>query len=210
MTQEERTLILFKPDCVRRNLSGEILQRLLGEGFVLRGIKMMQLDEKILREHYAHIIDLVIDGEPLFPKLSAFMQSSPVIAIILEGPGVVTCVRNILGPTNSQKAPTGTIRRKTPSLRSTDSSARKSSSDSLSESPDGLPQREIPSCSGRAVRGRSVRISPPWAPTATVCSKCAAHDPSAVTAVHSSGRTFTRYVPKVIIGSIARIIPRFR
>lgn len=110
MTQEERTLILFKPDCVRRNLSGEILQRLLGEGFVLRGIKMMQLDEKILREHYAHIIDLVIDGEPLFPKLSAFMQSSPVIAIILEGPGVVTRVRNILGPTNSQKAPTGTIR----------------------------------------------------------------------------------------------------
>lgn len=110
MTQEERTLILFKPDCVRRNLSGEILQRLLGEGFVLRGIKMMQLNEKILREHYAHIIDLVIDGEPLFPKLSAFMQSSPVIAIILEGPGVVTRVRNILGPTNSQKAPTGTIR----------------------------------------------------------------------------------------------------
>ena len=77
---------------------------------MLRGIKMMQLDEKILREHYAHIIDLVIDGEPLFPKLSAFMQSSPVIAIILEGPGVVTRVRNILGPTNSQKAPTGTIR----------------------------------------------------------------------------------------------------
>lgn len=110
MTQEERTLILFKPDCVRRNLSGEILQRLLGEGFVLRGIKMMQLNEKILREHYAHIIDLVIDDEPLFPKLSAFMQSSPVIAIILEGPGVVTRVRNILGPTNSQKAPTGTIR----------------------------------------------------------------------------------------------------
>ncbi len=107
---EERTLILFKPDCVKRNLSGVVLNRLLAEGFLLKGIKMIQLDEAVLREHYAHILDLVIDGEPLFPKLSAFMQSSPVVALILEGPGVVTRVRNILGPTNSQKAEKGTIR----------------------------------------------------------------------------------------------------
>ena len=107
---EERTLILFKPDCVKRNLSGVVLNRLLAEGFLLKGIKMVQLDEAVLREHYAHILDLVIDGEPLFPKLSAFMQSSPVVAIILEGPGVVTRMRNILGPTNSQKAEKGTIR----------------------------------------------------------------------------------------------------
>lgn len=107
---EERTLILFKPDCVKRNLSGVVLNRLLAEGFLLKGVKMVQLDEAVLREHYAHILDLVIDGEPLFPKLSAFMQSSPVVAIILEGPGVVTRVRNILGPTNSQKAEKGTIR----------------------------------------------------------------------------------------------------
>lgn len=110
MATEERTLILFKPDCVMKNLSGVILQRLLAEGFRLRGLKMIQLDEAILREHYAHIIDLVIDGEPLFPKLSAFMQSSPVVALILAGPGVVTRVRSILGPTNSQKADKGTIR----------------------------------------------------------------------------------------------------
>lgn len=110
MPQEEKTLILFKPDCVLKNLSGTILQRLLAEGFRLHGMKMMQLNESILREHYAHIIDLVIDGEPLFPKLSAFMQSSPVVALILSGPGVVTRVRTILGPTNSQKADKGTIR----------------------------------------------------------------------------------------------------
>lgn len=110
MTQDEKTLILFKPDCVLKNLSGTILQRLLAEGFRLRGMKMMQLNDAILREHYAHIIDLVIDGEPLFPKLSAFMQSSPVVALILSGPGVVTRVRTILGPTNSQKADKGTIR----------------------------------------------------------------------------------------------------
>lgn len=110
MAQDEKTLILFKPDCVGRNLSGTILQRLLSEGFTLRGIKMMQLDDAILREHYAHIIDLVIDGQPLFPKLSAFMQSSPVVALILAGPGVVARVRRILGPTNSLNADKGTIR----------------------------------------------------------------------------------------------------
>lgn len=110
MTRDEKTLILFKPDCVRKNLSGVILQRLLGEGFRLRGMKMMQLNDAILREHYGHIIDLVIDGEPLFPKLSAFMQTSPVVALVLSGPGVITRVRTILGPTNSQKADKGTIR----------------------------------------------------------------------------------------------------
>lgn len=110
MNRDERTLILFKPDCVRKNLSGVILQRLLAEGFRLRGLKMIQLNDAILREHYAHIIDLVIDGEPLFPKLSAFMQSSPVVALVLSGPGVITRVRTILGPTNSLKADKGTIR----------------------------------------------------------------------------------------------------
>ena len=85
-TQEETTLILLKPDCVRKNLSGTILKRFLSEGFRLRGIKMIQLDEPVLREHYAHILDLVINGEPLFPKLLDFMTSSPVIAIALKGP----------------------------------------------------------------------------------------------------------------------------
>ena len=109
-TQEETTLILLKPDCVRKNLSGTILKRFLSEGFRLRGIKMIQLDEPVLREHYAHILDLVINGEPLFPKLLDFMTSSPVIAIALKGPGVIVRVRELLGPTNSQKAEKGTIR----------------------------------------------------------------------------------------------------
>ena len=103
-TQEETTLILLKPDCVRKNLSGTILKRFLSEGFRLRGIKMIQLDEPVLREHYAHILDLVINGE------LDFMTSSPVIAIALKGPGVIVRVRELLGPTNSQKAEKGTIR----------------------------------------------------------------------------------------------------
>ena len=109
-TQEETTLILLKPDCVRKNLSGTILKRFLSEGFRLRGIKMIQLDEPVLREHYAHILDLVVNGVPLFPKLLDFMTSSPVIAIALKGPGVIVRVRELLGPTNSQKAQKGTIR----------------------------------------------------------------------------------------------------
>lgn len=110
MNRDEKTLILFKPDCVRRNLSGVILQRLLGEGFRLRGLKMIQLNDAILREHYGHIINLIINDEPLFPKLSAFMQTSPVVALVLSGPGVITRVRSILGPTDSTKAGKGTIR----------------------------------------------------------------------------------------------------
>jgi nucleoside-diphosphate kinase len=71
---------------------------------------MMQLNEAILKEHYAHILDLVIDGELLFPRLLAFMTSSPVVALALSGPGVIKRVRELLGPTNSQNAPKGTIR----------------------------------------------------------------------------------------------------
>ncbi len=107
---EETTLILFKPDCVRKNLAGAVLNRLMQEGFRIKGIKMMQLNETILREHYAHILDLIIDGEPLFPKLCAFMTSSPVVALALAGDNVIKRVRELLGPTNSQKAPKGTIR----------------------------------------------------------------------------------------------------
>lgn len=67
-TKEETTLILLKPDCVRKNLSGTILKRLLSEGFRLRGIKMIQLDEPILREHYAHILTLSSMGSPCSPS----------------------------------------------------------------------------------------------------------------------------------------------
>lgn len=108
--KEETSLVLFKPDCVRKNLSGIVLQRFLGEGFRLRGLKMMQLEESTLKEHYAHILDLIVDGAPLFPLLRDFMMSSPVLALALSGPGVVKRVRDLIGPTNSLKAEKGTIR----------------------------------------------------------------------------------------------------
>ena len=101
----ETTVILFKPDAVEKNLTGKVLARFQDAGFVIRGIKMMQLDEAILREHYAHIAHI-----PDFPLILAFMRRSPVIAIALEGHDAIARIRELLGPTNSRAAAPGTIR----------------------------------------------------------------------------------------------------
>ena len=101
----ETTLILFKPDCVQKRLSGEVLRRLEAEGFRVRGLKMMQLSDAVLREHYAHVAD-----KPFYPDIASFMQSSPVVALALEGENVIARVRDLLGPTDSTVAAEGTIR----------------------------------------------------------------------------------------------------
>ena len=101
----ETTLILFKPDAIENNLTGKVLTRFLDAGFVIRGIKMLQLDDAVLREHYAHVAD-----KPFFPEIVSFMSRTPVIALALEGEDVINRVRDLLGPTNSKAAPTGTIR----------------------------------------------------------------------------------------------------
>jgi nucleoside-diphosphate kinase len=101
----ETTLILLKPDCIRKGHCGDVLQRFEKAGFRLRGCKMMRLGREILREHYAHIA-----AKPFFGEVEEFMQSSPVIAIALEAEGAVEQVRTLLGPTDSKKAAKGTIR----------------------------------------------------------------------------------------------------
>lgn len=101
----ETSLILFKPDAIEKNLTGTVLERFQDAGFKVRGIKMMQLDEAILAEHYAHIAD-----RPFFPEIVAFMSKTPVIALALEGEDVISRVRDLLGPTNSKEAALGTIR----------------------------------------------------------------------------------------------------
>jgi nucleoside-diphosphate kinase len=105
ITIMETTLILFKPDCVQKRLSGEVLRRLEAEGFRVRGLKMMQLSDAVLREHYAHVAD-----KPFYPDIASFMQSSPVVALALEGENVIARVRDLLGPTDSTVAAKGTIR----------------------------------------------------------------------------------------------------
>jgi len=101
----ERSLILLKPDCVKKAHCGEVIARFEKAGFEIRGAKMMQLADELLQEHYAHVAD-----RPFFPDIVAFMQSTPVIALVLEGEGAVDRVRDMLGPTNSREAAAGTIR----------------------------------------------------------------------------------------------------
>ena len=102
---QETTLILFKPDAIAKNLTGTVLARFEAEGFKIRGIKMMGLSDELLAEHYSHIADM-----PFFPSVREFMQETPVIALALEGENVISRVRDLLGPTDSNTADPGTIR----------------------------------------------------------------------------------------------------
>jgi len=101
----EKTLILFKPDGVEKNLVGEVLGRYQKEGFIIRGIKMMQLTPELLADHYSHITD-----RPFYPRLIQFMTSTPVIALVLEGENVISKIRELLGATDSTEAEKGTVR----------------------------------------------------------------------------------------------------
>jgi nucleoside-diphosphate kinase len=101
----QTTLILFKPDAVQKNLVGQALLRYEKEGFKIRGIKMMSLSDEVLAEHYSHIAEM-----PFFPSVRGFMQECPIIALALSGEDVISRVRDLLGPTDSNEAATGTIR----------------------------------------------------------------------------------------------------
>ena len=101
----ERTLILLKPDCLQNKIVGQVISRFEAKGYQIKATKMLQLDDGLLQEHYAHVADL-----PFFPEIASFMSSCPVIALILEGEGVIQGVRDLLGPTDSNAAPAGTIR----------------------------------------------------------------------------------------------------
>ncbi len=101
----QTTLILFKPDAIRKDLVGTVLARFQEEGFKIRGIRMLAATDALLDEHYAHIADL-----PFFPEVRKFMQETPIIALALEGEDVIDRVRDLLGPTDSTAAAPGTIR----------------------------------------------------------------------------------------------------
>lgn len=101
----EKTFIILKPDCMEKKLWGKVLDRFAQQGFEVVGCKMMQLTPALLREHYAHVAD-----KPFYPEIEAFMSSTPVIALVLKGDGVIDKVRELLGPTNSQQAPKGSLR----------------------------------------------------------------------------------------------------
>jgi nucleoside-diphosphate kinase len=101
----ETTLVLLKPDCLADRRCGAVISRFEASGLEIVGCKMMLLADGVLAEHYAHVAE-----RPFYPELKAFMQSSPVIALALSGENAVALVRDLMGPTDSRKAPKGTIR----------------------------------------------------------------------------------------------------
>lgn len=90
---------------MEKNLAGEVLARFERSGLELVAAKTMRLTPALLAEHYSHLKD-----RPFFPDIVAFMSSRPVLALILKGENAVSRVRELLGPTDSKKAPQGSIR----------------------------------------------------------------------------------------------------
>ena len=101
----ERTLVLVKPDGVQRGLIGEVISRLERRGLKLVGIKLMQVDDALARQHYGEHVD-----RPFFAGLVDFITSSPVVAMAWEADNAVEAVRNTMGQTNPTTSPLGTIR----------------------------------------------------------------------------------------------------
>jgi nucleoside-diphosphate kinase len=101
----ERTLVLVKPDGVRRGLVGEVLRRIETKGYRLVALDLRVADADLLTEHYAEHA-----GKPFLPGLVAFMSSGPVVAVVVEGQGVVEGFRSLAGATNPTKAAPGSIR----------------------------------------------------------------------------------------------------
>jgi len=102
----ERTLILVKPDAMNRQLGGAILGRLQKSGLKLVALKMLHMDEKLGRQHYAAHVD-----KSFFPDLLQYMTSAPIIAAVFESNNAVDVARKAMGATNPAKAEPGTIRR---------------------------------------------------------------------------------------------------
>ena len=104
-TPVERTLILAKPDAVQRGLIGEIVSRFERRGLQIVGMKLMQVSNELAREHYKEHV-----GKPFFNGLVEYITSTPVVALVIEGPSAVEICRATIGATNPVKAAPGSIR----------------------------------------------------------------------------------------------------
>ncbi len=102
----ERTLMIIKPDGVKKRIIGEILRRVEGIGLTVKCVKMLQLDRSTAKRFY-----LVHRERPFFHSLVEYMTSGPVVVVALEGPNAVNRYRTLIGATNPDKADEGTIRR---------------------------------------------------------------------------------------------------
>lgn len=101
----ERTFIMIKPDGVQRGLIGNIIKRFETKGFTLVGMKLISVSQELAEKHYD-----VHKERPFFGGLVKFIISSPVVAMVWEGEGVVASARKIIGATNPLTSEPGTIR----------------------------------------------------------------------------------------------------
>src|SRR5688500_20385961 len=101
----ERSLILFKPDCVQRRLVGRILARFEDKGLNVVALKLMQITPDLAKKHYAEHVQ-----KGWYPTLEKFITGGPVVAAVLEGQEVIRVVREVRGATSGLKAACGTIR----------------------------------------------------------------------------------------------------
>jgi len=101
----EKTLILVKPDGVRRQLIGEVIARVEAKGYVISSLRMMQADRALLERHYEEH-----KGKPFFDPLVEFMLSGPIVAMVAEGNRVIEGFRSLAGATDPTVAAPGTIR----------------------------------------------------------------------------------------------------
>jgi nucleoside-diphosphate kinase len=104
-TLSERSLVLVKPDAVRRGLVGEILARFERKGLVVDALEMRTMDASLADQHYADHVE-----KAFYPPLKEFMIGGPLVALVLSGDNVIEVVRAMIGATDGRKAAAGTIR----------------------------------------------------------------------------------------------------
>jgi nucleoside-diphosphate kinase len=101
----ERTLLLAKPDAVQRGLVGEIISRFERRGLQIVGLKLLAISTQLAKEHYREHV-----GKPFFKPLVEYITSTPVVALVVEGPNAVELCRATIGATNPVAATPGSIR----------------------------------------------------------------------------------------------------
>ncbi|MEU8817700.1 nucleoside-diphosphate kinase [Actinoplanes sp. NPDC048796] len=101
----ERSLVLIKPDAVRRGLLGEVLSRFERKGLTVEALELRTMDAALADQHYADHVE-----KAFYPPLKEFMTSGPLAALILSGDEVIEVVRSMIGATDGRKAAAGTIR----------------------------------------------------------------------------------------------------
>ena len=105
MSNTERTFVAIKPDGVKRGLTGEIIKRFEAKGLKITGLKLINVTQQMAEAHYAEH-----KGKSFYDRLIRYIQSGPVVAMVLEGYNAVQTARQLMGKTNPADAEVGTIR----------------------------------------------------------------------------------------------------